>query len=152
MQKIISFHQFILEKQSILESHDQTDYTNFWTCPPQNFFINFVSTCKRSGYLVNLFWRYFWLIKKSCSLIDWEHFGPYLRDKNFPKYRICAEDGQTLLHRTFRLPLGVQLATFFVKSVLNVLFKQYQYIYVTWFWEFKASCKGQIVIYQPNQN
>ena len=113
MQKIISFHQFILEIQSILEAHDQTDYTNFWTCPPQNFFINFVSTCKRSGYLINLFWRYFWLIKKSCSLIDWEHFGPYLRNKNFPKYRICAEDGQTLFHRTFRLPLGIQLATFF---------------------------------------
>ena len=31
-----------------------------------------------------------WFIKKSYNLIGWEHFGPYLINKNFPKYRICA--------------------------------------------------------------
>ena len=31
-----------------------------------------------------------WSIKKSCNLIGWEHFGPYLRNKNFPKYGIYA--------------------------------------------------------------
>ena len=31
-----------------------------------------------------------WLIKKSCNLIGGEHFGPYLRNKNFPNYWICA--------------------------------------------------------------
>ena len=31
-----------------------------------------------------------WLIKKSCNLIGWEHFGAYLRNKNFPKDGICA--------------------------------------------------------------
>ena len=30
-----------------------------------------------------------WLIKKSCNLIGWEHFGPYLRNQNFPTYEIC---------------------------------------------------------------
>ena len=24
-----------------------------------------------------------WLIKKSCNLVDWEHFGPYLTKKKF---------------------------------------------------------------------
>ena len=32
-----------------------------------------------------------WLIKKSCNLIGWEHFGPYLRNKNFPYYSIAQE-------------------------------------------------------------
>ena len=30
------------------------------------------------------------MIKKPCNLIGREHFGPYLRNKNFPKYEICA--------------------------------------------------------------
>ena len=31
-----------------------------------------------------------WLIKKSCNLIGWEHFGTYLRNKDPPKYGICT--------------------------------------------------------------
>ena len=31
-----------------------------------------------------------WLIKKSYNRIGWEHFDPYLRNKNFPKYGIGA--------------------------------------------------------------
>ena len=30
------------------------------------------------------------LIEKSCNLIGQEHFGPYLRNQNFPKYEICS--------------------------------------------------------------
>ena len=41
MQKISSFHQFILEIQPILESCDQTGHTHFWPCPSKNFLINF---------------------------------------------------------------------------------------------------------------
>ena len=41
MQKISSFHPFILEIQPILESHDQTGHTHFWPCPSQKFLINF---------------------------------------------------------------------------------------------------------------
>ena len=33
-----------------------------------------------------------WLIKGSCNLTGWEHFGPYLRNKNFPKYGICCRN------------------------------------------------------------
>ena len=40
MQKISSFHQFILEIQPILESCDQTGHTHFWPCPSKNFLIN----------------------------------------------------------------------------------------------------------------
>ena len=39
--KISSFHQFILEIQSILESFNQAGHTHSWTCPPPNFFNNF---------------------------------------------------------------------------------------------------------------
>ena len=41
MQKISSFHNFILEIQPILESCDQTGHTHFWPCPSKNFLINF---------------------------------------------------------------------------------------------------------------
>ena len=30
-----------------------------------------------------------WLIKKSCNLIGSEHFGPYLRNQNFPIWDLC---------------------------------------------------------------
>ena len=30
------------------------------------------------------------LIKKCRNLIGQEHFGPYLRNQNFPKYEICS--------------------------------------------------------------
>ena len=38
MQKISSFHLFILEMQSILESHYQTGHAQFMTMPTQTFF------------------------------------------------------------------------------------------------------------------
>ena len=67
---------------------------------PKNFWSTFnlcelVSTCKKSGYF-NWLVLDIWLIKKSCNLIDWEHFGPYLRNKNFPKYGICAGNHQII--------------------------------------------------------
>ena len=42
MQKIISFHQFILEIQPILESCDQTGHPCFWPRPSKNFLINLI--------------------------------------------------------------------------------------------------------------
>ena len=41
MQKISSFHQFILEIQPVLESCNQTSHTHFWPCPSKSFLINF---------------------------------------------------------------------------------------------------------------
>ena len=61
MQKISPFHQYILEKQPILESYDQTGHAhrkNFWLT--FNLCV-FVSTCRKLGYFVDLFWRYGWL-------------------------------------------------------------------------------------------
>ena len=43
MQKISSFHKFILKKQLILESHDQTGHTHFWPYPTKNFLIKAIS-------------------------------------------------------------------------------------------------------------
>ena len=42
------------------------------------------------------------LIKKSCNLIGWEHFDPYLRNKNFPKYGICAGTQQSNINFHYR--------------------------------------------------
>ena len=41
MQKISSFHQFILEIQPILESCNLTGHTHFWPRLSKNFLINF---------------------------------------------------------------------------------------------------------------
>ena len=43
IQKISSFHKFILKKQLILESHDQTGHTHFWPYPTKNFLIKAIS-------------------------------------------------------------------------------------------------------------
>ena len=65
MQKISSFCQFILEIQSILESHDQTGHIHFWPCKLKNFLTfslcEFVSTYKILGYFTDLFRRHGWL-------------------------------------------------------------------------------------------
>ena len=50
---------------------------------------------------VRLFYQFvqeIWLIKKPCNLIGWRDFGPYLRNKNFPKYGICAGTQQKCFH------------------------------------------------------
>ena len=45
---------------------------------------------KKSGYFIYLFWKYAWLKNHAIWLAE-NILGLYLRDKNFPKYRICAE-------------------------------------------------------------
>ena len=64
MQKISSFRQFIHEIQAVVESYDQAGHTHFRPTHP-NFWstfnlCKFVSTCKQSGYFIDLFWRYGW--------------------------------------------------------------------------------------------
>ena len=75
IQKISSFHQFILQIQPILESHDQTGHTHFWPYPSKNLWsgfnlCEFVSTCKKSGYFIDLFWRYDWLKNPAIWLAE----------------------------------------------------------------------------------
>ena len=82
MQKISSYHLFILEIQWILESCDQLGHTHFWPCPPKIFLINFyfmrICINKQKIRLFHWFVLEIWFIKKSCNLIGWEHFGRYL--------------------------------------------------------------------------
>ena len=75
MPKITSFHQFILEIQSTLDSCDQASHTHLWPCTPSFFWsplnlCEFVSTCKKSGYLIDWFWRYGWLKNLAVWLTD----------------------------------------------------------------------------------
>ena len=82
MQKISSYHLFILEIQWILESCEQLCHTHFWPCPPKIFLINFyfmrICINKQKIRLFHWFVLEIWFIKKSCNLIGWEDFGRYL--------------------------------------------------------------------------
>ena len=94
----------IIQSKSILESHAQTSHTHFWPCPPKIFLINFkfLWTCIKKHKITLFHWFVLemWLIKKSWNLIYWEQFGPYLRNKTFPKYGICAGTQQIIHHYT----------------------------------------------------
>ena len=79
MQKISSFHQFILEIQPILE---WPDWPHSFLATPiiiirhrKSFWSTFnlcelVSTFKKSGYFIDLFWRYGWLKRPSSWLAE----------------------------------------------------------------------------------
>ena len=47
---------------------------------------------KKSGSFTDLFWLIY-----PNNLIGWENFCLYLRNKNFPKYGICAGTEQIIL-------------------------------------------------------
>ena len=51
----------------------------------------FTSTCKKIR-LFHQFILHKWLIKKSCNLIGWEHFGPYLRNQIGDLWRNIANN------------------------------------------------------------
>ena len=50
----------------------------------KNQFISLISLWDTANF------RVLRLIEKSCNLIGQEHFGPYLRNQNFPKYEVCS--------------------------------------------------------------
>ena len=63
---IPSIYSWIDRIQSISESHDQAGHTHLWPHTPSIFWstfnlCKFVSTCKISGYFIDLLWRYGWL-------------------------------------------------------------------------------------------
>ena len=63
MQKISLFRLFILQIQSILESHHQTGHAHFLLCPSQNFQLSFIlheffPACNTSGHYICSFLRY----------------------------------------------------------------------------------------------
>ena len=95
MQKIILFHLFIFEVQSILETRDTTGHTHFWLWPPQKFlitfnFCEFVSTCKKSSYIIDLFWRYGWL-ENTVILLAKNILAHILGAKIFPNMGLEQE-------------------------------------------------------------
>ena len=74
-QKISSFHQFILEIQQFLESWNQTGHTHIWPHVSKSFptfdLCKFAyKTCKKSGYFIDLFWRYSWLKNPAIWLAE----------------------------------------------------------------------------------
>ena len=105
MPKISSFHLFILQIDSILESHHMNDHIHFWPSQPLNFqrpfnLHEFVPAYKKS---VN-FWdtvnvrvqrldllNLLWTSSSSRNYAIWvtEYFDLYLRNKIFPKQDLC---------------------------------------------------------------
>ena len=86
--------------------------------------------------LINWFVKEIWMIKNSCNLMDWEHFGQYLRNKIFSKYGICARTHQILY---FMAPFygwgSTEVFTFYYKVPKN-----------PWYlfdWPWKAERLGQ---------
>ena len=90
MQKISSINKLI---QQILGSHELHDHAHFWPGPPKSHWNNFLfswicttmqkiifwptfnlcefaSTCKKSGYFIDLFWRYGWLKNPAIWLAE----------------------------------------------------------------------------------
>ena len=113
MPKISLFHLFILQIESILESHHMTGHIHFWPHQPQNFqcpfnLHEFVPACKKSVNswdtvnlrvqrpdLLNLLWRNssfrnyaIWLAESILAYISGTRF--------FPKYRIYAGTQQII--------------------------------------------------------
>ena len=66
-----------------------------------------------------------WLIKKSCNLFGWEQFGPYLRNKPFPKYGICAGILQIISfhYKTNSVKTNDQIFQYIQKTLFLVHFR-----------------------------
>ena len=79
----------------------------------------------KSISLIYLFWRY-----GQLKNLDWEHLGPYLRNKNFPKHAICIGKLQiTYFHYTTN---SVKIKDQFFQSIQKTLF-------LAQFWSFSKS-------------
>ena len=103
MQKMSSFHPFILHVWSILESCDQLATPIFDYAQPKMFWSTFnlsefVSTWKKSGYVTDLFWRYVWF----CNLIGWEHFGSLFRNKIFSQIWVLCRNAANNINFYYR--------------------------------------------------
>ena len=99
MQKISSFHLFILEIQLNLEPRDQIDHTHFLLCSTTRFSINlsFFWICINMQR-IRLFHRFIsWeMVDLKILRSDWDRFGLYLREQGFSQYRICAGTQQII--------------------------------------------------------
>ena len=57
-----------------------------------------------------------WLIKKSCNLISWEHFGPYLRNKNFHNLCRNTEYNINFHYRSSSVKINDQISQYIEKT------------------------------------
>ena len=104
IEATFSFPEFALALKNLftpsVHSWDTVNFRPNWPHPffntaIQNFFdqlliyVDVYQVAKKSSYFIDLFLRYGWL-KNPAIWLAWEQFGPYLRNKNFPKYEICA--------------------------------------------------------------
>ena len=66
-----------------------------------------------------------WLIKKSCNLIGWEHFGPYLGNQNFPKtWDLCRNTANNIHfhHRTNSVKINDKIFQYIQKTLFLIHF------------------------------
>ena len=96
MQQILGSHQV----QLILESCDQTSHTHFWLCPQKNFWSTFnlhefVRTCTKSGYFIDLFWRYGWLKNPATWLV--QNILAHISGTKIFQYGICGNTANNII-------------------------------------------------------
>ena len=68
-----------------------------------------------------------WLIKKSCNLIDWEHFGPYPISQEpefFPIWNLCRNTANNINfhYRTNSVKINDKIFQYIKKNPVFVLF------------------------------
>ena len=95
MQQILGSHQV----QLILESCDQTSHTHSWPCPSKHFWSTFnlgefVPTCKKSGYFIDLFWRYGWLKNPATWLV--QNILAHISGTKIFQYGICGNTANNI--------------------------------------------------------
>ena len=123
--------------------------------PTQNLFDQFLvymnshQHVKNSGYFTDLFWKYKWLIKKSSNLIGWEHFGAYLRNKNFAKYGICKGTKQTNFHYSTN---SIKMNDLIFQLKSPIFGPLSQFWGKNFFWKIPPSCKTSHGFLSPCQN
>ena len=95
-----------------------------------------------------------WSIKKSCNLIGWKNFGPYLRNQNFPIWDLCRNRANKINFH-YRTKLMTKCFNVFKKSYFWPIFGQFsQFLGQNFFllenpallcitsYEFLASCQN----------
>ena len=91
-QKTSLFYEFLCEIKPVLESCDQGGITIYDHAHPNIFqstfnFNEFVTTRKNQAF--SSFYSKDIPDLKILQLIGQKHFGPCIRNQNFPKYEIC---------------------------------------------------------------
>ena len=88
MQKVSSFQSPVTRLAT--PNSDHAHHKTFWS----TFNLReFVSTCKKSGYFINLFWRYGWLKNPAIWLAE-NILAHISEQKIFPNMTFVQEHGK----------------------------------------------------------